>query len=521
MSTTLPRHLYGTTATSWRVAPGNSLVAVAACPPRHSTGHERDRWRYALLAAGVFLGVCAVGPAAGFVGRTFGVVVMLAAFAAVGAVLVAVDRPVLAVAAVLLCPAVGLRSAGPGGLQVVQILALLAVLVVVNARLAVHSPRIPTGAPLVWANVLVVAALLSTVAAERVEQGLRTDLNLLLGVGVAWCVVAVTRTTSDLRRLLRAATIGSVLVTVPALLRVNEMRGSYGGAIVEGRLMGVFTQPNELGSFAVVSFFTATAFFLASRRLGDRVIASAAAAAGLGCSVFSLSRGSWFGMTTGLVVLIVLFPPAWRYVVGAFTTVCGLVAVLVLIDPFPAQTGVLVDRVSTLTGGTRNPDDRRDLVWEEAWHQLIDSPLVGQGPGAFQLEPVGTNSPIAQYYRLHAHNVLLHVGAETGLFGVVALVGLTLSVAFLAWSAARALRRAGHRRHTAALACLTAVCASYVGHGLVDVVFQNPQLMVVMWVSVGFVVAAARTSPVVPRPRRPGPVHVDRSPRPATRRETA
>jgi O-antigen ligase len=79
--------------------------------------------------------------------------------------------------------------------------------------------------------------------------------------------------------------------------------------------------------------------------------------------------------------------------------------------------------VTTLFPGVENPDDRRDLVWAEAWDMMVSKSVGGHGPGSFQRAPIGTSSPIADYYRLHAHNVLLHVGAESGLFGLLGVVG--------------------------------------------------------------------------------------------------
>lgn len=404
--------------------------------------------------------------------------------------LLGVHRPLWAVAALPATAVVGLRSAGGGGVQVVQVLAA-AVTACVLVRLVASRRPLPRSGPLLWAFALLLTALASTAVAERVVLALKVDAGLGLGVAAAFCVVATCRRERDLRVLLRAASAGSLLVTVPVLSQLGDLQGLYGGANVVGRPVGVFAQPNDLGSYAVTSLWMALALVALARDRRDRLLGGLAAVAAAAATLFSLSRGSWFGAGVGALVLVVLHPRVLRALLVVVLAGAACVLGAVVVAPASAPAAVVLERVSTLSTGAANPDDRRDLVRQEAMRLLSTAPLLGHGPGSFAVEAAGGTSLISQYRRTHAHNVVLHVGAETGLVGITALLGLTAATATAAVRGARSRQRAGRPGGALAVACLAAGCASFAAHGLVDVTFLNPLIMVVTWTLLGALLAAA------------------------------
>ena len=69
----------------------------------------------------------------------------------------------------------------------------------------------------------------------------------------------------------------------------------------------------------------------------------------------------------------------------------------------------------------------RFYLWKEAWHMFLQEPLLGVGTGQFawhhfQLAAVFRNPEIFGIYN-NAHNVILHLLAETGLVGTLPVVG--------------------------------------------------------------------------------------------------
>lgn len=121
-------------------------------------------------------------------------------------------------------------------------------------------------------------------------------------------------------------------------------------------------------------------------------------------------------------------------------------------------------------------------LWRSAWQMALDHPLLGVGPDQFlyfyrsdYLLPQAWQEPNLN----HPHNLLLDGWTRLG------LVGLVFSLGWLGagvWSVGRWLtQRAAYNREAAlALGCLAAVAAG-LAHGLIDMSYALPDLMLV-WV---------------------------------------
>ncbi len=466
----------------------------------------------ALLVLVLALLGLALGRGIGIVGTALGPLPLLLVPLLAGGLLLGLRRPVLAVAAVPLLVLVGLRPVA-GGARVVHLLVLFAVgCALVGAR----RPRLRARPPaaLVWSLVLVLVALASTAVSEGVATALRADLTLLLGIALAWVCVSQCREGRDLAVLLRCFAVGTLVVGVPALAQVGALQGYYGGTIVEGRLTASFAEPNEFGSYSVTAFWMCCALVAASRTRLDRLLGGAGALVSVTAMLFSLSRGSWLGLVVGAAGLVLLHPPAWRRVVGLAALATVVLALLVVASPF-SQTDVITQRLSTVVNGAPNPDDRRDLIRAEAVRLISTAPLLGHGPGSFVVEASRADSVLASYRRQHAHNILLQTGVELGVVGVVVLLALTASVARSALRSTAALRRARRLRDAVVLALLGSACVSLAAHGLIDVTFQNPLIMVLDWLVLGVVLSALRLAAL------PGTTGTPGTPAAVPRPETA
>jgi O-antigen ligase len=232
-----------------------------------------------------------------------------------------------------------------------------------------------------WCLVTVTYSLVPTYSLGRL-------LSSLLLVSAVSALALEVSDQEDLARLLRNFLIGcSVLVAVlaasyvllphdisfalPDALDVNG--NPIPGAISESsggvaRFVGIFTQPNEVGSLVLVTIGVGVAYWkFASRR--TKLILAPVMTVALVLGVLSDSRSSMGAMVIGLG-LFLLWKYRWRgVVVGAGAlTVAAFVAVLML-----GNARVYVDRgdVSTLTGRTE--------VWKYAIDQIEESPILGYG----------------------------------------------------------------------------------------------------------------------------------------------
>lgn len=451
-----------------------------------------------LVLVAAFVGGWSFGAA----GALAGVAPVLAVPIGLAVGLRCVRRPPLALAVVPATVFLGLRPVG-AGVQVVQLVAMLAVGTGLVRWSAGREWR-SRDSVLLWSVALILWLFVSTMLAERVLPGLRAAVNPVLGVALAIACVRHCATMADLRLLLRGVAIGALAVALPAITQLGTLESRYGGTVVEGRLTGAFVQPNELGSYSVTAFWISCALVAAASGRGDRWLGRTAAVACAATLVFSLSRGSWLGLVSGCAALVVLHPPMRRIVLRVTVLATAAVLVVAVASPFE-QTDAVGDRLATIASGDQNPDDRRDLIRAQAVRLMADSPMTGNGPSSYFLKSAEADSLVAQFRPLHAHNVILHVGAELGLVGIFLLLGLSAAVATAAMRTIARRRSSGDVSGASVVALLAAACASLAGHGIIDVTFQNPVIMIMNWFLLGVLLAASRLTQVSSEPHRTPP----------------
>lgn len=439
------------------------------------------------------------------VGGRFGPAAMvgLPLLVALGALVLA--RPGAAVPVLALALPVGLVPVpgDPLGLQVVQVAALGLAAAVVLRRLAQGSLPLRVPRPLLWAVALAAWAALAAGSAVDTGLAVKQVANLVVGVLVALLVATAVTTPDRLRAAMTALLVAGAAVTVPALAGAGDVRAAYGGAVVEGRLQGVFAQPNELGAFSAVLVCVAAGAVLAARTRSGRVAAAAALAGALAALALSLSRGSWIGAVAGALVLLVVLPRARRAVVLVGVPAVVLAAALGAFAPEAPQVQVVGDRLSTLRDPSSNPYDDRPRIWQEGRRQVALDPWTGHGPGSFPVLSTTSASQAQTVRAEHAHSLLLTAASEVGLPGAALLVGLGVALCFAARDGLRRLRGSPE---AALLAGAAAAVACVSAQGVLDFTQRNAVVHVLDWLVVGLVVAAARL-PVASAPvpaQRPG-----------------
>ncbi len=418
-------------------------------------------------------------------------------------------RPVLAVCLVPAALAVGNV---PTGLPLAP--AYLAVLVAVGL-VGLQLVRRPAGAAAVTglaglpvlaaAALLVASALLATVTAADPAAALRLDLGYALGLALAVAVPLACPDPGSVRLLAGVTCAAGAVACATGLVGGTSARAEFGGALVLDRAQGVFGQPNDLGGFAAAVLLLSLGLALgAGLSRAGRAAAGAAAAVAAGALALSLSRGSWIGTAVGLVVLAVLVGPAARRRAAGLAATLALVAgAAVLAAPAAPVVSVLVDRAGSLVTGTRSPYDDRPAIWRAAVGLWSEHPLLGVGPGGYP-QLAGLDDPLRVTTPLHAHSLVLTLGAEQGLIGLAALTAVVATVVRTV-TLARTCGGPGEGVLVGAAAALAAL----LGQGLVDFPLRNPVLQILVWLLVGVLVASA--GPVAATTRSPGPVRSGRA----------
>lgn len=388
------------------------------------------------------------------------------------------------------------------------VLPLSLAVVVLWLLLVVDTRRQPLPPLLVVAAGIPLAQVVSLPTAVDPARSLVLTGVSALGWGTAAALVHLGP--RERRLVLGAVLVSLVAVSAQSLTGLGELSSSSGGAVVSGRLQGPFAQPNELGAYTMLGLPLLLAAASTARRPGSRAVLLVAAVPVLCALALSLSRGSWVGAVAGLLVLVLLLPPARGPVAGGVGAVVLVLAGLMLLGA-DGPGGVLIERIGSLSDPSASPDDHRPLIWAMAASAAAASPVVGVGPGGLEQIGSGPDSPLVAEPPLHAHNLPLTVLAETGALGLVvllALLAVLLRLVLLGTSGrGPGWEQAGAR--WVAAGATAALCGAGI-QGVIDFPWRNPIITATTWLLAGAVAAlpltrvrdaASGTLPVVTRSR--------------------
>ena len=347
---------------------------------------------------------------------------------------------------------------------------------------------------LLWGGAVVLAAAVSTVTSADVERSVRSTVTLLLGLGVAGALVLVVDSPTRVRRLVAAACVGSLVVTVAAIGDATSLVVREGGAVVDNRPQPFFTSPNTLGGYAASVLMLGLGWLLTARSRRAIWAAGTSVAAAALALLASLSRGAWIGAACGLVVLAVMLPQVRRVIIAVLVIAGVFVGGSLLAGSDSGNP--LVARASSFRNPSDNPDDLRPETWREGWRQFASRPVTGQGPQTFIVVSSDEASRIRRTPRFSAHNLGLNTAAELGVVGLVALAGFVVSIAIAVCRQARRFRADGDGSGLALLAGGAAALVSVLGQGLVDDPLVEP-VPVIFTLSIVGLVLAQTVWPVV------------------------
>lgn len=338
----------------------------------------------------------------------------------------------------------------------------------------------------IWLDSVIVGFLL-VMAAYAVSFIAVDDPGLWFQETYRWAVAGVfyviCRSVIDgwqaIRYSLWAMLIGVFGVSAMSLLQLVTERGPehfLRGSVI--RVYGSFGTPNTLSAYLemTVPLFIACALLAwwpASDNRFNRIEKWALpAVAGLGALVIGLtqSRGGWIGFALGCSILW------WQFNnrIKAVSFVLAVVAVGGFLMTAPGQSQL--DRFLEIESETTNEAGEfvssyevgagRGALWGTAIVMLQENPLTGIGAGEFD-ENYRENvvSWYDRYPRGQAHNVWLQMGAQAGVWGILAYgAWFTASI----WSMITARRRANSRFDFWIISGVLAVFVAYAAHSLVD-----------------------------------------------------
>ncbi len=228
------------------------------------------------------------------------------------------------------------------------------------------------------------------------------------------------------------------------------------------RIAGSLENPNILAAFLVLVTPLAAARFLAppsSWAVGVQRVMLGIFVLALCLTVYLTgSRGAWLGMIAAAAI------GAWAWHGGRVRAVWLIAAVTAIL---------LIVGLFLIT--TRSGEPRLEL-YRQALEYLAAQPLTGNGLFTAKFYQPLSDRPGFVLLHIHAHNAPLHVAAELGLLGVLALgatTWLTIREGITGWRQARERERT---LRTGALAAL----AGFGTHHMVDFPVITPAVAVTL-----------------------------------------
>ena len=289
-------------------------------------------------------------------------------------------------------------------------------------------------------------------------------LYQMAALGVLLSIIAThLRTPSQMRRLVVAfIATGTVVGLIAVLQRVGLEPFLTGGATVS-RPPSTLGNPIFAGAVLVMTTIVTlgTLARVQQNRNGvwSSVLLSAALVAQLSGIIFTLSRGPWIGLAFGTFVFIGLTWYATGFHVLRRITIFGIVGLLIAVtivavavvggqsdrqvDSRETVTGTAFSIVPQIAGGgisgrTKIWNSSLELITDRPWHDV--APLtfgwarhfIGYGPELYRyVYPLVSPPKAGARFPFQAHNVPLHVAVETGLFGVIGLIGIAIAVGWV------------------------------------------------------------------------------------------
>ncbi|HVF76129.1 MAG TPA: O-antigen ligase family protein [Acidimicrobiales bacterium] len=462
-----------------------------------TTGSSALARRDGLLAAAAVVAALMAGyglvAVAARLGGDNGPLVLLALVGVPLAALAVLNDPRLAPALVVLAFPVGVMELPGIELQLVQLATLAVAALVALRRMASGLAPLSWVRGMGWGVAFVAWMLVGLPTALNRQRALREIVLFAIGMVFAATVVAVARRPGDVRALLAVVVgvVAAVGLTTP--LGASQVRAAFDGAVVQGRATGIFTQPNQLGTFCATGALIGIGVFFAAQTRRGRLFAGIGVAGGVLGLVLSLSRGSWIGFVLGAVVLVVKLPEARRALMLAVVPVVLLGAALSAFAPTSPQVEVVGQRLRSIAG-ERNPYDNRPAIWREAQGEIVEQPVTGYGAGSFPQASARATSKARTVVAEHAHNLLLTWGAELGL----PALGLALGLAVHLHVAMRRMARRVAAEDRAVVAGLAAALVGVLGQGIVDYTLHNAVVLTLLFAMVGAVFAYDRITRTAP-----------------------
>ncbi|CAN5738208.1 hypothetical protein BH23GEM11_BH23GEM11_05330 [soil metagenome] len=330
---------------------------------------------------------------------------------------------------------------------------------------------------LAWAAVGVPFALWSGQSFRGVTGAFGTTILVFL------LVVASARHLVDVRRLLLFSAVGgATFAFVGPIQGMVPIRGFGAGGY----------DPNDSAMYLVSALPILVFFAVSSKKLSGKVIAGFAAFAALVAIVATQSRGGFLGLAAVLIFMLLFFRGirigTKILVVGVFCIGLAFTADATYWERMESITQMDDGYGEGTVGGRTN-------IWKRGMGYMFQNPLTGVGLFNFPVAE-GQSPEIAEQIRRGigtkysaAHSMWVQVGAELGIPGFLAFVGMFGHVGWGLWGISK--RRSRWRTDRESSLMASTLLTSLVGVAVAGSFLSNAYWSMV-WAPLAMGVALMR-----------------------------
>lgn len=298
------------------------------------------------------------------------------------------------------------------------------------------------------AKLLVYAAVL-LIAHERVRDRRSSDLVTFTLIGAGLLVTFVG--------------------LLHQVLGIDRLFGFFDTTMVEGPMLTTFVNPNHASGFLGFAALTGLGVAMADRPRHIRLGAVIAAAAFVATAFGLLSRGGLIGLGLGLLAFTALFRRVERARSrqGPRTLLpLAVIAVVAVVAGGALGADRLSREVVNAQGEVPGINEKLAAM-KDAVPMAADHLATGVGRGAYVSSYTRYKTSALQLTFAFPENILAQLGAEWGVFGVLALLGLLLALARRLWQV----------NHLSTLGALAGILA-LVAQNLVDFGLEMPGIAI-------------------------------------------
>lgn len=246
---------------------------------------------------------------------------------------------------------------------------------------------------------------------------------------------------------------------------------------ISGRVVSFFGNPNVFGEYLIIAIMLCIAAFAYT----DRKRYKAAFLVILVClaasMVFTYSRGCWVGIIIAVAIFLFLENKKLFWAAVAL----GIVSIFFLPDS-------IINRFASIGNMSDSSTSYRVYIWEGTLNMLKDFWISGIGLGTDAFNEVYPMYAYSSISAPHPHNLYLLVLTETGVLGLIALVGVIIAYFRKMFYV---IAHAACKQYRILASAMAAGMAGFLVQGMFDNVWYNYRVFLLFWIyiAIGVVVS--------------------------------